>query len=120
MRVSVAHYPRDEISKSDCRHGYENEIERFEKSPSFLDAEHDGSDYDVHDQHDERHRNGQVELVVDRVHAKGRGARRSRRKSGLTVWHATEHVAWSPELRNVVHHLYAFHDFLEETTSFEF
>jgi len=47
-----------EISESDRRHGYEDEIEGFKKSPSFFETEHDCPNYDVYYQHHERHRNG--------------------------------------------------------------
>lgn len=111
--LSEATYLGHEVAESDGRHGYEDEIERFRESPSLLEAEHDGADDDVHHEHDKRHRDGQVELVVDRVHAECRRAGRSRRKSGLAVRHAAEHVAGPPELGDVVHHLHALHDLLQ-------
>lgn len=109
-------YLGHEVSKTDGGHGYEDEVERLEESPSLLNAEHNGTDDYIPDEYDERHGYGQVELVVDGVHAKrGRAGRRGR-ETRLAVCRpatAAKYVAGTPELGDVV--LNAFHDLLKKS-----
>lgn len=113
QRAAADTDPRHEVTESDGRHGDEDEVEGLEESPALLDAEHDSADDDVHDQYDERHGHGKVELVVDRVHAERGRAGRRRRETRRAVRHGgVEHGAGPPELGDVVHHLHAFHDLL--------
>lgn len=116
MRSTFAAYLGHEVSETDGGHGYEDEVERLEESPSLLDAEHNGADDYVPDEHDERHGHGQVELVVNGVHAERRRAWRRGRETRLAIdgpAAAAEYVAGTSELSDVV--LHALHDLLEKS-----
>jgi len=117
------------VAKADGGHGDEDKVEGLEEGPLLPEAEEEGADQNVDDQNDERHRHGQVELVVDAEVAGGRCRRLRPRhpqqllqlRAVLRRLHAVHaHLRIGANLaglfleaRNVIHHLHPAHHVLK-------